>query len=170
MNISEIYYENHETTLVNNSWEINVTRSGLPPLEACDSWKQYLLTGLYTTTSLFAFTGNVVSILVLIFGKRSSPELKKYLINLSISDILMALFSIPFTYTDFMLGRWVLPDILCPFAQFITIFSLCASVATLTAIAIERWAQDLTSFALDHCKCFTNMCYIYNENIFEDVP
>ena len=125
-----------------NDSELNTTLSPvnyrLPSLEACDSWKQFLLTALYLFTSLFSFIGNIISIIVLIVGKRSSPELKKYLINLSISDILMALFSIPFTYTDFMLGRWVLPSILCPFAQFITIFSLCASVATLTAIAIER--------------------------------
>ena len=133
--VSENFFINISETLSSNQSQDYV----LPPLEACDSWKQYLLTGLYTSTSLFSFLGNLISIVVLIVGKRSSPELKKYLINLSISDILMALFSIPFTYTDFMLGRWVLPSILCPFAQFITIFSLCASVATLTAIAIERY-------------------------------
>ena len=140
--IAENFTENFYVLISANKSQNSSTDSAvgyrLPSLEACDSWKQYLLTTLYLFTSLFAFIGNIVSIIVLIIGKRSSPELKKYLINLSISDILMALFSIPFTYTDFMLGRWVLPSILCPFAQFITIFSLCASVATLTAIAVER--------------------------------
>ena len=142
-----IYVYDNITEIVNdlfqpNTTELNVTEPFRSyrsrPLEACDSWKQVLLTTLYIFTSLLAFTGNLLSIIVLVMGKRSSPELKKYLINLSVADILMALFSIPFTYTDFMLGRWILPSILCPFAQFITIFSLCASVATLTAIAVER--------------------------------
>ena len=138
-NFTEYFYELFPNVNGSQNASENMLLSySLPRLEACDSWKQYLLTTLYLLTSLFSFIGNIVSIVVLIVGKRSSPELKKYLINLSISDILMALFSIPFTYTDFMLGRWVLPSILCPFAQFITIFSLCASVVTLTAIAIER--------------------------------
>ena len=135
---NESIFENFINTSESSAFNNETIDYELRPLEALNSWKQYLLTALYSSTSLFAFVGNIVSIIVLIVGKRSSPELKKYLINLSISDILMALFSIPFTYTDFMLGRWTLPSILCPFAQFITIFSLCASVATLTAIAIER--------------------------------
>ncbi len=142
-------YEVFSYEFLNESFNLNFSSSvnksnityELLPLEACDSWKQLLLTLLYLLTSLVSFSGNIVSIVVLIVGKRSSSELKKYLINLSVSDILMALFSIPFTFTDFMLGRWVLPSILCPFAQFITIFSLCASVGTLTVIAVERFVN-----------------------------
>ncbi len=138
MSLDSIQTINLSTPLMSE----NISYSNkLPPLEACDSLKEILLTSLYLLTSLISFSGNLISIIVLIVGKRSSRELKKFLINLSVSDILMALFSIPFTFTDFMLGRWVLPSILCPFAQFITIFSLCASVGTLTVIAVERFVN-----------------------------
>ncbi len=138
MSLDSIQTVNTSTPLMSE----NISYSNkLPPLEACDSLKEILLTSLYLLTSLISFSGNLISIIVLIVGKRSSRELKKFLINLSVSDILMALFSIPFTFTDFMLGRWVLPSILCPFAQFITIFSLCASVGTLTVIAVERFVN-----------------------------
>jgi hypothetical protein len=70
------------------------------------NWQIFLI-ALYTLTAALALIGNVVAIWVLTYGKRSSRELRLFLVNLSLSDIMMALFSIPFTYTDFMLGRWV---------------------------------------------------------------
>ena len=138
IDLTENFYESFALKKMSQNLSSETISYQFQPLEAFTSWKQHLLSTLYVCTALFAFIGNTVSIVVLIFGKRSSNELKKYLINLSISDILMAFFSIPITYTDFMFGRWVLPSIVCPFAQFITIFSLCLSVATLTVIAIER--------------------------------
>lgn len=71
-------------------------------------------------------------------GKRSSRELRIFLVNLAMSDITMALFSIPFTYTDFMLGRWVFHPLFCPFVQFMQLCSVFVSIYTLTAIGIDR--------------------------------
>jgi hypothetical protein len=62
------------------------------------------------------------------------------LLNLSISDLLMAIFSIPFTYTIFMLGRWIFPKFLCPCVQFAQLCSVFVSIYTLTAIGIDRYA------------------------------
>ena len=61
-------------------------------------------------TALLAFVGNVTVIFVLSYGKRCPMSLRKFLINLSLADVSIALFSIPFTYTDFMLGYWIFPN------------------------------------------------------------
>lgn len=122
---------------VNNS--TNVTSDNLPTLEALSfPWQVFLIT-LYSTTAFFSLASNIITIIVLCKGERLSSELWKFLLNLSISDILMAIFSIPFTYTVFMLGRWIFPRCLCPFVQFAQLCSVFVSVYTLTAIGIDRY-------------------------------
>jgi hypothetical protein len=117
--------------LANNSTD-------LPDLNLLDDHWQTLLIILYTTTAIVSLASNVITIIVLIKGERLSSELWKYLINLSVADITMAIFSIPFTYTMFMLGRWIFPTWLCPIVQFTQVFSVFISVYTLTVIGIDR--------------------------------
>jgi hypothetical protein len=66
-------------------------------------------------------------------------DLRKYLINLSATDISMAVFSVPFIYTDVMYGYWRFPLFMCPFSQFMNICTICVSILTLIAIGIERY-------------------------------
>jgi hypothetical protein len=107
-------------------------------LEALDAPMRTFLVCLYSMTSCLAFFGNVVVIIVEIFGKRSAINLRKFLINLAVSDIMIGVFCVPFTYTDFMLGRWIFPFWLCPTAQFVQILSVFVTSFTLTIISIER--------------------------------
>ena len=72
-------------------------------LEAFGPGLQAFLIILYSLTTFLAFTGNGLVILVELYGKRSARNLRKFLINLAISDILIGVLSVPFIYTDFML-------------------------------------------------------------------
>ncbi|GFU65862.1 g_PROTEIN_RECEP_F1_2 domain-containing protein [Trichonephila clavipes] len=110
----------------------------LRSLEALGPQMQIFLIVLYSMTALMALGGNATVIIVLLLGKRSSRELRIFLVNLAVSDVCMALFSIPFTYTDFMLGRWIFHPAFCPFVQFMQHVSVIASVYTLTAIGLDR--------------------------------
>lgn len=107
-------------------------------LEAFGSSMQLFLFYLYSLTSLLALIGNLTVIFVECFGRRSALNLRKFLINLAISDILLGVFCVPFTYTDFMLGRWIFPHWLCPIAQFIQVLSVFVTAFTLTFIGVER--------------------------------
>lgn len=109
------------------------------PLEALNSNSQIFLVCLYSATSFAAFIGNVTVILVEAFGKQSATNLRKFLINLAISDIIIGVFCVPFIYTDFMLGRWIFPHVMCPIAQFMQLLSVFVTSFTLTVIGIERW-------------------------------
>lgn len=112
--------------------------SELPPLEVLSPTSQWILTVLYTVTAIVSFAGNIIVLIFSISGLKSSRELKKFLINLSLSDILMSIFSIPFTYTDIMLGRWIFARYLCHLASFMTTCGMSVSIYTLTLISVER--------------------------------
>jgi hypothetical protein len=93
---------------------------------------------LYGGTAIFALITNITAIIFLVKKKKTSVGLRKYLMNLTAIDISMAVFSVPFNYTDAMYGYWRFPLFLCPLSQFITICTICVSIFTLTAIGIER--------------------------------
>ncbi|XP_017487579.1 PREDICTED: neuropeptide Y receptor type 4-like [Rhagoletis zephyria] len=80
---------------------------------------QYFLIGLYSCTSLLALLGNLTVILVSTLGSESAPTIRLCLANLAVSDIILAVLCVPFTFTDFMWGQ-------CYCSQ----FSLQAIVAT----------------------------------------
>lgn len=99
---------------------------------------QLIVLAAYTLAAVIAFFSNLVTIIVLTFGQRSSPELKRFLINLALCDIVMSLFAIPYNYTAFMYGRWLFADQFCPIASAMQMFAIFVSVYTLVAIGIDR--------------------------------
>ncbi|KAK8782931.1 hypothetical protein V5799_015727 [Amblyomma americanum] len=115
----------------------NLTAEDYPPMNALGFELQAFLIALYSLTALLALGGNVMVIVVLVLGRRSSRELRLFLVNLALSDIAMAVFSIPFTYTDFMLGRWIFEPLFCPVVLFMQHVSVIVSVYTLTAIGVD---------------------------------
>ena len=69
-------------------------------LEAVPSFAgQIFLITLYSITSLLALIGNLAVIIVELFGSESAPNIRKYLINLAVSDIILGVLCVPFTYT-----------------------------------------------------------------------
>ena len=106
--------------------------------EIATKWQQYFLVILYSMTAAIALLGNVLAIVVLMRGKRSSRDLRLFLVNLSLSDILMSVFSIPFTYTNFILGRWIFPPETCPLVQSMQVLSVFVSIYTLAIIGVDR--------------------------------
>jgi len=117
---------------------LSKTSEKLSDLDALPEPYQTCLVVLYSGTAIIALISNILAIIILTTKKRSSADLRKYLINLAAADILMGSFSIPFTYSDFMYGFWIYPRFLCPLTHFITICSVCVSIFTLTAIGIQR--------------------------------
>ena len=96
------------------------------------------LYALYSATSLVALVGNAVVITVQLRGSESSRSIRKYLLNLAISDLLIGVCSVPMTYTNMVLGRWVFPHWLCPTAQYVQLLSVFVTSGILSIIAIER--------------------------------
>lgn len=68
---------------------------------------QYFLICLYSCTSLLALIGNLVVILVSSLGSESAPTIRLCLANLAVSDIILAVVCVPFSFTDYLYGQWV---------------------------------------------------------------
>ncbi|XP_054157241.1 trissin receptor-like [Oppia nitens] len=153
-----VWLSNKQNNSLLNSTTVQST-SYQDRLEALDSPMRAFLICLYSMTSMLAFVGNIIVIVVEILGKRSAKNLRVFLINLAVSDILIGVFSVPFTYTDFMLGRWIFPGWLCPFAQFVQILSVFVTTFTLTVIGIERYFAILFPLSNNN-QWFTSRCHI----------
>lgn len=83
----------------NSNWTDYDIMGGRPDFDALPKKYHIYLILLYTSTATFALVSNLLTLFVLKSSKRTSRNLSKYLINLSVSDILMSVFTIPFTYT-----------------------------------------------------------------------
>jgi len=129
----------NETSVLNETW----ARGSIEDFEIASKPAQWFLIVLYSITAAVALFGNVFAIVVLIRGQRSSPQLRIFLVNLSMSDITMAIFSIPFTYTSFVMGRWFLAPSLCPLVQAIQVLSVFVSIYSLTLIGIDRYVYKV---------------------------
>lgn len=134
-----IWYMNKSITT-----NANITQedqyNNIPNLEALEFYPwQIILISIYSTTAFISLSSNVLTIVILLRGKHVSTELWKFLLNLSIADIVMATFCIPFTYTNYMLGKWIFPHFLCPIIPFLQTTSVSVSIWTLTVIGIDRY-------------------------------
>ena len=56
---------------------------------------------------------------------------------------MMAVFCMPFTFTQVMLGRWVFGALVCPFVLFIQVLSVAVSIFTNIAIGIDRFVSTI---------------------------
>ncbi|CAI9718602.1 substance-K receptor-like [Octopus vulgaris] len=94
---------------------------------------------LYSTTTILAITGNIIVILVFTVGKWSRTDLRPFLINLAIADLVMAIFCMPFTFTYVLLETWIFSKPVCPMVLFVQMVAVTASVSTNMAIGIDRF-------------------------------
>ncbi|XP_075215220.1 RYamide receptor-like [Lycorma delicatula] len=124
-----------------------------PSLEVVEPPIQAALVLLFSVTATLSLSGNLTVIIILSLGKRSSGDLKAFLINLAVSDVTMAIFSIPFTYTMFLLGRWVFAPWFCPIVMAMQHVSVIVSVYTLMAIGIDRYKAVMHPLDLRTRKC-----------------
>ena len=141
-------YSNQETTFTSmNNTEIEYIQIETQPSDCFEPSTleivasphiRTFLYALYSATSLVALVGNAVVITVQLWGSESSRNIRKYLLNLAISDLLIGVCSVPMTYTNMVLGRWVFPHWLCPTAQYVQLLSVFVTSGTLSIIAIER--------------------------------
>lgn len=145
-NISHFFDDMSDTTAiaVNATAEIVVnvtsisanTTENVP--ERIPFFFSVILIVLYTLTTLAALVGNSLAIIVFAKGKRSNTDLRQFLINLAVADLIMAIFCIPFTFAYQITDNWIFSDFMCPLVQSLQVVSVTASVSTNTAIGIDR--------------------------------
>ncbi|XP_063443768.1 QRFP-like peptide receptor isoform X1 [Mytilus trossulus] len=142
-----------DTNLTKNSTNI-YTQITTPKL---DQGPLVGLIVLYSLTTLLSLVGNIFVVIVFKKGKRSRTDLRPFLINLALADLLMAAFCMPFTFADAIFRTWIFSEVFCPLVLFIQMLSVAASVFTNMAIGIDRFL--VVMFPLKHR--FTQKRYKY---------
>ncbi|RMZ93030.1 substance-P receptor-like [Brachionus plicatilis] len=111
-----------------------------PPKNEYSNGTTIFLTMIYAITIILSVVGNVLVLLVMCCGFRSSfLDISSYLMNLSVFNLLMSIFCIPFTFINALLGKWIFNGFMCPFTNFIQLLSVNGCIFTLTFLAINRF-------------------------------
>ncbi|UJR22842.1 hypothetical protein I4U23_025872 [Adineta vaga] len=94
---------------------------------------------IYGIMIIFSFCTNFIAIIIFFFGRRSRTELTPFLLNLSIFNIIMTVYCIPFTITSVIFQRWLFASALCNVLDSFKTFSVSGVLLTLITIAIDRY-------------------------------
>lgn len=89
---------------------------------------------------LLAIVGNVLVIAV-VYRQRElrRTETHIFIVNLSITDISVALLCMPFSIITAVTQNWIFSNALCQLNGFLNVFFLLTSILTLTAISIHKY-------------------------------
>ena len=94
---------------------------------------------IYGIMIIFSFCTNFIAIIIFFFGRRSRSELTPFLLNLSIFNIIMTVYCMPFTITSVIFQRWLYASALCVVLDGFKTFSVSGVLLTLITIAIDRY-------------------------------
>ena len=112
-------------------------------LQSAPGIPEYLQTSftiLYTFVVIIAIGGNGIVCYLVYAYKRMRTIPNYFIVNLAISDIIMAIFCIPFTFVaNIMLNKWPFGDLMCPIVSYLQIVSVFLSAFTLTAMSLDRY-------------------------------
>ncbi|KAM6986717.1 cholecystokinin receptor [Aplochiton taeniatus] len=95
---------------------------------------------LYSLIFLLSVFGNLLIILVLTVNKRMRTVTNTFLLSLAISDLMMAVFCIPFTIIPNILEDFIFGAAMCKIVAYLMGISVSISTFSLVAIAIERYS------------------------------
>ncbi|XP_050391461.1 neuropeptide FF receptor 2 [Patella vulgata] len=102
-------------------------------------WEMVLKIGFYVPVIVLALLGNLLVILVVARNKRMKTTTNYYIVNLAISDLLVALSCSWVHLLDNLTDGWILGAFFCKFNTFAQVLSLVSSIFTLTFIACDRF-------------------------------
>uniref|UniRef100_A0A4W4F8Y0 Neuropeptide FF receptor 1 n=1 Tax=Electrophorus electricus TaxID=8005 RepID=A0A4W4F8Y0_ELEEL len=93
----------------------------------------------YLFIFLLCMMGNGVVCLIVLRNRCMWTVTNIFILNLSISDLLIGIFCIPTTLVDNLITGWPFSNVICKLSGLVQGMSVCASVFTLVAIAVDRF-------------------------------
>uniref|UniRef100_A0A8D8WXB2 Tachykinin-like peptides receptor 99D n=1 Tax=Cacopsylla melanoneura TaxID=428564 RepID=A0A8D8WXB2_9HEMI len=102
-------------------------------------WKQVMWTCLYAPMVVVATGGNLIVIWIVLAHKRMRTVTNYFLVNLSLADAMVSTLNVTFNFVYMLSSDWPFGRFYCKVTQFVAVLSICASVFTLMAIAVDRY-------------------------------
>ncbi|XP_066304233.1 neuropeptide FF receptor 2-like [Branchiostoma lanceolatum] len=93
----------------------------------------------YVLVFVLCVAGNIIVCTVVIRTPRLRTVTNYFILNLAVSDLLVAVFCMPFTLVEHILTDYQFGDVMCRVNPMIQGVSVAASVYTMTAIAFDRY-------------------------------
>ncbi|CAH1246499.1 NPFFR2 [Branchiostoma lanceolatum] len=93
----------------------------------------------YVLNFCLCIVGNTMVCFVILKMPRMQTVTNYFLLNLAVSDLLVAVFCMPFTLVDNIIRGWPFGDVMCKLTPAVQVVSVAASVFTLVAIAVDRF-------------------------------
>ena len=103
-------------------------------------WIGILEAGTLLCIMLLALVGNFLVIAV-VYRRRElrRTETHIFIVNLSLTDISVALLCMPFSIITAVTQNWIFSNALCQLNGFLNVFFLLTSILTLTAISVHKY-------------------------------
>ncbi|CAB1328936.1 unnamed protein product [Coregonus sp. 'balchen'] len=95
---------------------------------------------LYSVIFLLSVLGNLLIIVVLAVNKRMRTVTNSFLLSLAVSDLMMAIFCMPFTLIPNLMEDFIFGPAMCKIVAYLMGVSVSISTFSLVAIAIERYS------------------------------
>lgn len=101
-------------------------------------WRIMIWNFVFGAMCIVAVVGNVVIVWIVFAHKRMRSVTNYLLVSNSIADIIASTVNVIPNYMYMVTRHWPFGNIYCKFVQFVAVLSICASVFSLTTIALER--------------------------------
>ena len=104
------------------------------------TYAQVVMILMYTTITVLAVGGNSIVVYIVLAYQRMRTVTNYFIVNLSLSDIIMSCICIPFTFIANMLVHyWPFGAIMCPLVTYAQAVAVFLSAFTLVAISLDRY-------------------------------
>uniref|UniRef100_A0A3Q3XD76 Gastrin/cholecystokinin type B receptor n=1 Tax=Mola mola TaxID=94237 RepID=A0A3Q3XD76_MOLML len=110
------------------------------PMCSCRYGDHTLRILLYSLIFVMSVIGNLLIIVVLMLNKRMRTVTNTFLLSLAVSDLMMAVFCMPFTLIPSILKDFIFGAAMCKIVSYFMGISVSISTFSLVAIAIERYS------------------------------
>lgn len=93
---------------------------------------------IFSAMVLVAAGGNLIVIWIVLAHKTMRTVTNYFLVNLAIADALISVLNTLFNFVYMLQSHWPFGRWYCKFSQFVATCTICASVFTFMAIALDR--------------------------------
>ncbi|XP_072849267.2 opsin-3 [Pogona vitticeps] len=120
-----------------------------------------LLALLIATIGLLGLCNNLLVLLLYAKFKRLRTPTNLFLVNISLSDLLVSLFGVSFTFFSCLKRRWVWDAAGCVWDGFSNSLFGIVSIMTLTVLAYERYIRVVHARVIDFSWSWRAITYIW---------
>lgn len=119
---------------------MNTTKSPEYPHYQISEYVQTLIISMYTIITIIAIGGNGIVCYLVYAYKRMHTVPNYFIVNLACSDMVMAIFCIPFTFVaNLVLYYWPFGKTMCPAVSYIQVVAVFLSSYTLVGMSLDRY-------------------------------